>query len=74
MVAREVKLRIVAQGKCRSVPRSFDGRIKYLPSVGGMICQLSEAEEDCFDTSKQAVLAAEGFREQARARLQEEFG
>ncbi|ARQ95306.1 hypothetical protein [Bradyrhizobium phage BDU-MI-1] len=72
--SREARLRIVAQGKCRSVPRSFDGRTKYLPSIGGMICQLSEEEEDCYATSKQAVAAAEAFRAEARQKLEEEFG
>ncbi|SDK39164.1 hypothetical protein SAMN05444163_8003 [Bradyrhizobium ottawaense] len=71
---REARLRIVASGKCRSASRNFGGRLKYLPSIGGMICQLSEEEEDCYHTSKEAVAAAEAFREEARQKLQDEFG
>jgi hypothetical protein len=71
---REERLRIVAKGKCRAATRSFGGRIKYLPSIARMICQLSEAEEDCYATSKEAVAAAEAFRDEARAKLEEEFG
>lgn len=72
--SREARLRIVASGKCRSIARSFEGRTKYLASVGGMICQLSEDEEHCFSTSKSAVAAAEAFRAEAREKLIEEFG
>jgi hypothetical protein len=72
--SREARLRIVASGKCRSASRNFGGRLKYLPSIGGMICQLSEAEEDCYATSKEAVAAAQRFRDEARDKLQEEFG
>jgi hypothetical protein len=39
-----------------------------------MVCQLSEDEEDCYPTSKKAVVAAEAFRDEAREKLQEEFG
>lgn len=74
MTTREERLRIVATGKCRSVARSFESGTKYLPSINGMICQLSEEEEDCFRTSKEAVAAAEAFRAQAREKLHEEFG
>ena len=72
--SREERLRIVAYGRCRAAPRNFDGRRKYLPSISGMICQLSEAEEDCYRTSKEAVAAAETFRAIAREKLVEEFG
>ena len=71
---REARLRIVAGGKCRSVTRSFEGRVKYLPSIGGMICQLSEIEANCFHTSREAKAAAETFRDEARAKLEEEYG
>lgn len=74
MTPREAKLRILATGKCRSVAIQFDDRVKYLPSIGGMICQSSEREEDCFHTSKEARSAAEAFRNEAQARLKEEFG
>lgn len=72
--SREERLRIVASGKCRASPRHFENRTKYVPTVAGMVCQLSEAEDDCFPTSKKAVAAAEEFRETAREKLIEEFG
>jgi len=71
---REEQLRIVARGKCSAAMRSFGARIKWLPSIDGMIAALSEDESDCFDTSKEAVAAAMRFRDEARAKLQEEFG
>lgn len=74
MTTREEQLKIVAKGKCRAAMRSFGGRIKYLPSVAGMICQISEEEQDCYATSKEAVAAAEAFRDEARVKLEEEFG
>jgi hypothetical protein len=74
MTTREDRLRIVANGKCRAVVRHFDNRTKYLPTVAGMVCQISEYEEDCHATSKRALAAAEAFRDQARMKLIEEFG
>jgi hypothetical protein len=74
MDVREVRLRIVANGKCRAAVRQFENRTKYVPTIGGMVCQLSEEEEDCYPTSKRAVAAAEAFREEARSKLAEEFG
>ena len=71
---REERLRIVARGKCSAAMRSFGGRVKWLPSIDGMIAQLSEEEDDCFHGSKEAVAAAKRFRDQARAILHEEFG
>jgi len=72
--SREERLRIVANGKCRSEPRQFEGRTKFVATVAGMVCQLSEHEEDCHPTSKKAVAAAEAFRAEARGKLIEEFG
>ena len=72
--SREERLRIVARGKCSAASRTFGARIKWLPSIDGMIAALSEDESDCFDTSKEAVAAAKRFRDEARAKLQEEFG
>lgn len=72
--SREARLRIVSQGKVRSVARSFEGRTKFLPSIGGMICQLSEEEEHCYRTSREALSAAEAFRDEAREKLKDEFG
>ena len=72
--SRLERLRIVANGKCRAASRSFGPRVKWLPSIDGMIAQISEEEADCFDTSKEAVEAAKRFRDKARAKLYEEFG
>lgn len=72
--SREERLRIVAFGKCRAAPRHFENRTKFVPTVAGMVCQLSEDEEDCFATSKKALVAAEEFRAWARERLVEEYG
>jgi hypothetical protein len=74
MTTREERLRIVSRGKCSAASRTFGARVKWLPSVAGMIAQISEAEEDCYDTSKEAVAAAKRFREEARAKLHDEFG
>ena len=43
------------------------------PTVAGRIAQLSEEEDDCFDSSKDAAAAAKRFRDEARAKLHEEF-
>jgi hypothetical protein len=74
MESREARLRIVASGKCKASPRHFENRTKYVPTVGGMVCQLSEEEEDCYPTSKKAMAAAEEFRDEARKKLWDEFG
>ncbi|MEH2517527.1 hypothetical protein V1279_003100 [Bradyrhizobium sp. AZCC 1610] len=74
MTTREERLRIVARGRCSAASRTFGPRVKYLPAIDGMIAQLSEEEDDCFDTSKEAVAAAKRFRDEARAKLHEEFG
>ncbi|WP_316200868.1 MULTISPECIES: hypothetical protein [unclassified Bradyrhizobium] len=64
----------MATGKCRAAVRHFENRTKYVPTVAGMVCQISEYEEDCYRTSKEAVAAAEAFRDEAREKLVEEFG
>jgi hypothetical protein len=66
-------LRIVANAKCRAEVRHFENRTMYVPTVGGMVCQFSQEEEDCYPTSKKAVAAAEAFRDEARKKLWEEF-
>lgn len=71
---REERLKIVARGKCSAASRTFGAKIKWLPAVDGRIAQLSEEEDDCFDSSKDAVAAAKRFRDEARAKLHEEFG
>ena len=58
MPNREERLRIVASGKCSAASRAFGPRVKYLSAVNGIIIQLSEEEDDCFDSSKEAVAAA----------------
>jgi hypothetical protein len=74
MTERLEQLRIVARGRCTAAMRSFGGRVKWLPAVDGMIAALSEDEVDCLATSKEAVAAAKRFRDEARAKLHEEFG
>jgi hypothetical protein len=54
--------------------RSFGSRVKWLPAIDGMIAALSKDESDCLATSKEAVAAAKAFRDEARAKLEEEFG
>jgi hypothetical protein len=71
---REERLQIVARGKCSAAGRTFGARIKWLPSIDGMIAQISEEEGDCYDLRKEAIDAAKRFREEAKATLHEEFG
>ena len=61
------------RGKCSAAMRSFEARVKWLPSINEMIVQISEAEEDCYDSSKEAVAAAKHFRDDARAKLHDEY-
>lgn len=68
---REERLRIVARSKCSAAMRSLGARIKWLPSIDGMIAALSDDEADCFETSKEAVAAAKRFRDEARAKFGE---
>jgi UDP-N-acetylglucosamine enolpyruvyl transferase len=63
------RLHIVAKGRVSTTKRVFEGRTKYLPTVAGMICQISQEEEDCFVTSKAALKAAIEFQIEAVRRL-----
>jgi len=74
MTTREELLRIVARGKCSAAMRTFGTKVKWLPSIDGMIAQISEAEADCIDSSKGAIAAAKSFRDEARSKLDDEFG
>jgi hypothetical protein len=71
---RRERLIILSKGKASAAERRFGSRIKFLPSIDGMICQLSEEESDCFDRRKDAVDAARAFKQEAKSRLCDEYG